>query len=170
MALGTYFIFGTNFAWNDGIICFNVACMLLGHNFDYFGGYLVVTARYWWLLLLTAHYCSFLLLVWMALLAIPRYSKDSNNLFWLINTFWNLLKKACFFVAISFKALYFDIQSYISLLFCCNKLQEIIFRYTKVYIRTYIYITLYQNNQRTFLNSVIISQKTITYCENTTSN
>ena len=46
MALETYFIFGTNFAWNDGIICFNVACMLLGHNFDYFGGYLVVTAHH----------------------------------------------------------------------------------------------------------------------------
>ena len=26
--------------------CFNVACVLLGRNFDFFGGYLMVTARY----------------------------------------------------------------------------------------------------------------------------
>ena len=59
IALGIYFIFGTKFSWNEGIdTCFNVECELLGRNFDYFGSYLVVTvrylvvtARYWWLLL-----------------------------------------------------------------------------------------------------------------------
>ena len=44
--LGIYFIFGTKFSWNEDIdICFNVKCVLLGRNFDFFGGYLVVTAR-----------------------------------------------------------------------------------------------------------------------------
>ena len=64
IALGIYFIFGTTFSWNEGIL-------LLGRNFDFLGGYLVVTAhylvvtaRYWWLLLVTARYCSFPLLVW----------------------------------------------------------------------------------------------------------
>ena len=59
IALGIYFIFRTKFSWNEGIdTCFNVECVLLVRNFDYFGGYLVVTvrylvvtARYWWLLL-----------------------------------------------------------------------------------------------------------------------
>ena len=51
--------------------CFNVECVVLGHNFNFFGGYLVVTARYlmvtagycslpggyWWLLLITSGYC-----------------------------------------------------------------------------------------------------------------
>ena len=72
IALGIYFIFGTKFSWNEGIdTCFNVECVLLGRNFDYFGGYLVVTARYlvvtaryWWLLLVTACYCSLPFLVW----------------------------------------------------------------------------------------------------------
>ena len=52
--------------------CFNVECVLPGRNFDFLGGYLVVTARYlvvttgycslpggyWWLLLVTGGYCS----------------------------------------------------------------------------------------------------------------
>ena len=47
MALGIYFIFGTKFPWNEGVdTYFNFECVLLGHNFDYFGGYLVVTAHY----------------------------------------------------------------------------------------------------------------------------
>ena len=53
-ALGIYFIFGTKFSWSEGIdTCFNVKCVLLGRNFDffcgYFGGYCslpLVTARY----------------------------------------------------------------------------------------------------------------------------
>ena len=45
IALTIYFIFGTKFAWNEGIdTCFNVECVLLGRNFDF----LVVT---WWVLL-----------------------------------------------------------------------------------------------------------------------
>ena len=79
------FDFGIKFSWNEGIdTCFNVECVLLGRNFDFLGGYLVVAARYlvvtagycsvtswilvvtarhWWLLLVTACYCSFPLLV-----------------------------------------------------------------------------------------------------------
>ena len=45
------FIFGTKFSWNEGIdTYFNAKCVLLGRNFDFLGGYLVVT---WWLLLVT---------------------------------------------------------------------------------------------------------------------
>ena len=66
IALGIYFIFGTKFYWNEGIDTgFNYKCVLLGRNFDFLGGYfvvttcylvvtaryLVVTALYWWLLL-----------------------------------------------------------------------------------------------------------------------
>ena len=65
IALGIYFIFGTKFSWNEEIdTCFNVECVLLGHNFDFLDGYLVVTARYWWLLLVAPRYWSFPLLVW----------------------------------------------------------------------------------------------------------
>ena len=61
-----YFIFVTTFSWNEGIdTCFTVECVLLGRNFDFLGGYLVVTARYlmvtagyWWLLLVTGGYYS----------------------------------------------------------------------------------------------------------------
>ena len=54
IALGICFIFRTKFSWNKGIhACFNVECVLLGHNFDFLGGYLVVTARYHLLLLVT---------------------------------------------------------------------------------------------------------------------
>ena len=56
MALGIYFIFGTTFSSNQGIdTCFNVECVLLDRNFDFLGGYLVVTARY---LVVTGGYCS----------------------------------------------------------------------------------------------------------------
>ena len=66
IALGIYFIFGAKFSWNEGNdTCFNVECMLLGHSFHFFRGYLVVTARY---LVVTARYfvvtggyCSLLL-------------------------------------------------------------------------------------------------------------
>ena len=63
IALEIYFCFAGKFFWNKGLIdtCFNVECALLDGNFDFFGGYLVVnarylvvTARYWWLLLVTA--------------------------------------------------------------------------------------------------------------------
>ena len=54
IALEIYFIFGTKFPWNEGIdTCFNVECVLLGHNFNFLGGYVVVTARY---LVVTACY------------------------------------------------------------------------------------------------------------------
>ena len=56
IVLGIYFIFGTKFSWNEVIdTCFNVEYVLLGRNFGFIGGYLVVTARY---LMVTALYCS----------------------------------------------------------------------------------------------------------------
>ena len=64
--LEIYFIFGTKFCWNEGInTCFNFECVLLGRNFHLLGGYLVVTAHHWWILLFAARYCSFPHLVWM---------------------------------------------------------------------------------------------------------
>ena len=45
-ALGVNFLFGTKLFWNEGIdTCFNVECALICRNFDFIGGYLVVTAR-----------------------------------------------------------------------------------------------------------------------------
>ena len=42
-----YLIFRTKFSWNEGIdTWFNVKCVLLSRSFDFFCGYLVVTARY----------------------------------------------------------------------------------------------------------------------------
>ena len=76
--MGIYFIFVTKVSLNKGIdTCFNVECVLLGRNFDFLGGYLVVTARYlvvtaryclllgayWWLLLVTGGYCSLPLVI-----------------------------------------------------------------------------------------------------------
>ena len=46
IALWVYFIFGTKFFWNEVIdSCFNVKYVLLGRNFNFIGGYLVITAR-----------------------------------------------------------------------------------------------------------------------------
>ena len=79
IALGIYFIFGTKLSLNEVIdTCFNVECVLLGRNVDFLGGYLVVTAHYLVvtalylvvtgsycsLLVVTACYRSFPLLVW----------------------------------------------------------------------------------------------------------
>ena len=71
IALGVYFIFGTKFSWNGEIdTCFNVECVLLGRNFDFFGGYLVVTARY---LVVTGGYCSLPGSYWWLLLVTGGY-------------------------------------------------------------------------------------------------
>ena len=48
--------------------CFNVECMLLGRNFDFLGGYLVVTACY----------CSLLGGYWLLLL-VPTISMNASN-------------------------------------------------------------------------------------------
>ena len=72
IALGINFLFGTTFSWNWGIDTrVDVELLLPGRNFDFLGGYLVVTICYlvvtaccWWSLLVTASYCSFRLLVW----------------------------------------------------------------------------------------------------------
>ena len=56
IALRIYFIFGSKSSWNEGIdTCFNVECVLLGLNFDFLAGSLVVTASY---PVVTAGYCS----------------------------------------------------------------------------------------------------------------
>ena len=55
IASGIYSIFETKFSWNVGTdTFFDVECVLLDRNFDFLGGYLVVTARY---LIVTAGYC-----------------------------------------------------------------------------------------------------------------
>ena len=47
IASGIYFLFGLKFSCNEETdTCFNVECMLLGHNYDFLGGYLVATAGY----------------------------------------------------------------------------------------------------------------------------
>ena len=62
IARGMYFLSGTTFSWNEenDVECFNVKCVLLGRNFDFLGGYLVVTARY---LVVTGGSCSLLLVL-----------------------------------------------------------------------------------------------------------
>ena len=56
IALGMYFLLETKFSWREETnTCFNVECVLLDHNFNFLGCYLVVTARY---LMVTTGYCS----------------------------------------------------------------------------------------------------------------
>ena len=46
-AIGIYFLFGTKFFWNEKTdTCLNIECVLLGRNFDFLDGYLVVSVRY----------------------------------------------------------------------------------------------------------------------------
>ena len=82
VALEIYFIFWTIFSWNDGIdTYFNVEYVLLGLNFDFLGGYLVVTARYRSLL---CGYCSLLLVTarYRSLLLVPTFIMNvMKNLF-----------------------------------------------------------------------------------------
>ena len=83
MALGIYFIFGTLFSWSERFDSyFNVESVLLGRNFDFFGGYLVVTTRY---LVVTARYqavtggcCSLLVVTarYRSLLLVPNFSMN----------------------------------------------------------------------------------------------
>ena len=85
-----YFLFGTKFAWNEEIdTFFNVECVLLGRDFDFLAGYLVITARY---LVVTTGYCSlplvtafFPLLVWMLLTLFPQK--------WMLHPFINDLRE-----------------------------------------------------------------------------
>ena len=59
IALRIYFLFGTTFSGNEETgTCVNVECVLPGHNFDFLGGYMMVTARY---LMVTTGYRSLLL-------------------------------------------------------------------------------------------------------------
>ena len=85
--IGIYFIFGTKFAWNKGIdTCFNVECVLLGRNFDFLGGYLVVTARYLVVtaryLVVTGGYCSLLV---VTARYFPAYTFDISFVYFLRN-------------------------------------------------------------------------------------
>ena len=73
IALGIYFIFGTNISLNEGIdTCFHVECVLLARNFDFFGRYLVVTDRY---LVVIDPYCS-LHGGYLSLLLVPTFSMN----------------------------------------------------------------------------------------------
>ena len=77
IALGIYFLFGTKLSWKEGIdICFNVECVLLGRNFDFFGGYSVVTARY---LMVTTGYYSLLVVTagYRSSLLVPTFSMNA---------------------------------------------------------------------------------------------
>ena len=84
IALGIYFIFGTKFFWNVGIdTCINVEYVLLGRNFDYFGGYLVVTASYLMVtaryLVVTSGYCLLMVVTvrYQSLLLVPTFSMNA---------------------------------------------------------------------------------------------
>ena len=58
---------GPNFSGMRGLILVLMSNMrYLAVILIFFVGYLVITARYWWLLLVSARYCSFPLLVWTA--------------------------------------------------------------------------------------------------------
>ena len=63
-ALGIYFIFGTNFFWNEWIgTRFKVKCALLGRNFTFLGGY--------WSLF--SGHCLLLIVTWLLLVVTSRY-------------------------------------------------------------------------------------------------
>ena len=87
IALGIHFLSGTKFFWNEeNDTCFNVECVLLGRNFDFLGGYLVVTAR---CLMVTTSYCSLLVVTarylvvtasYRPLLLVPTFSMNDTFL------------------------------------------------------------------------------------------
>ena len=95
-AQGTHSKYSWNITCRLG--CFNIKCMLLGRNFDFLGGYLVVTARslvvtggyyslpggYWWLLIVTARYCLFPLLVWTQINMSLRRLLFRHEIFYLL--------------------------------------------------------------------------------------
>ena len=62
IALGIYFIFGTKFFWNVGLILVLMSNMC----------YLVVILIFLWFLVVTAHYCSLLL--------VPTFNMNSRKL------------------------------------------------------------------------------------------
>ena len=84
IVLEIYFIFGTNFSWNEGNdTFFNVEWVLLG-SIDFFGGYLVVTARCLVVtaryLVVTGGYCSLLVVTarYRPLLLVPTFSMNAK--------------------------------------------------------------------------------------------
>ena len=84
-----HFIFGIKFSWNEGIdICFNVECVLIGRNFDFFGGYwwLLLVTKWlllvtWWILLVT---WWLLLVTWWLLVVTARYQVATARYWWLL--------------------------------------------------------------------------------------
>ena len=81
IVLEIYFTFGTKFSWNEVIdTCFNVEYVLLDHNFDFRGGYLMATARY---CSLPGGYCSLLVVTafYLLLLLVPIFSMSGNKYF-----------------------------------------------------------------------------------------
>ena len=69
IALGIYFIFGTKFFWNVGLILVLMSNMC----------YLVVILIFLWFLVVTAHYCS-LLGGYCSLLLVPTFNMNSRKL------------------------------------------------------------------------------------------
>ena len=69
IALGIYFIFGTKFFWNVGLILVLMSNMC----------YLVVILIFLWFLVVTAHYCS-LLGGYCSLLLVPTFSMNGRKL------------------------------------------------------------------------------------------
>ena len=77
IALGIYFNFGTKLSRNEGIdTYFNVECVLFDRIFDFLGGYLTVTVCY---LVVTAGYCWLLVVTtcYLSLLLVPTFSMNA---------------------------------------------------------------------------------------------
>ena len=74
ITLGIYFNFGTKLSWNEGIDTYlNVECVLFDRISDFLGGYLAVTVRY---LVVSAGYCWLLVVTacYLSLLLVPTFS------------------------------------------------------------------------------------------------
>ena len=74
--MGNIFHFWDQILWNErSDTCFNVECVLLDRNFGFFGGYLVVTARY---LVVTGGYFSLLVVTacYRSLMLVPTFSMN----------------------------------------------------------------------------------------------
>ena len=74
--MGNIFHFWDQILWNErNDTCFNVECVLLDRNFGFFGGYLVVTARY---LVVTGGYFSLLVVTacYRSLMLVPTFSMN----------------------------------------------------------------------------------------------
>ena len=75
--MGIYFNFGTKLSWNEGIDTnITVEWVLFDRIFDFLGGYLAVTVRY---LVATAGYCWLMVVTarYRSLLLVPNFSMNA---------------------------------------------------------------------------------------------